>query len=73
MVEDFVKRLRYLANDNDTHAKIKTMVKAADLIKVLDRRNKRLEIALRKIVQTPPFGNPQEIARAALVEEKKNG
>jgi hypothetical protein len=30
----------------------------------------QLEAALRKITQTAPFGEPQEIARAALGEKK---
>lgn len=29
-------------------------------------RIEQLEAALKKIVETPPFGEPQEIARAAL-------
>ena len=33
-------------------------------------RIEQLEAALRKITQTAPFGEPQEIARAALVEKK---
>jgi hypothetical protein len=33
-------------------------------------RIEQLEAALRKITQTAPFGEPQEIARAALGEKK---
>jgi len=33
-------------------------------------RIKELEAALREITQTAPFGEPQEIARAALGEKK---
>ena len=34
------------------------------------QRIEQLEAALRKITQTAPFGEPQEIARAALGEKK---
>jgi len=59
-MDDLVKRLRDLVNDDDTEM---LAWEAADRIE-------KLEAALREITQTAPFGEPQEIARAALGEKK---
>lgn len=62
MTDDLVTRLRARADDvrmflaGDTTLDVEA---AADRIE-------KLETALKKIAMTPPFGEPQEIARAAL-------
>lgn len=73
-MSDLVKRLRDYAGDAGHYS---TMKEAADYIEELNRafeayatetmeRIDELEAALEKITKTPPFGQPQMIARAAL-------
>lgn len=50
---------------------LKDRIEALDAeIKLIMEINERLLAALRKITKTAPFGQPQEIARAALGEKK---
>ena len=80
-MDDLVNRLR--AEDPECGLRHSLAMEAADIIEQLERelaeeRRSREEAqefawkfsdALRKITQTAPFGEPQEIARAALGKE----
>jgi ferritin-like metal-binding protein YciE len=75
MPDSLVDRLR--AEDPETGLRHSIASEAADHIEELNRafeayatetmkRIDKLEAALEKITKTPPFGQPQMIARAAL-------
>jgi hypothetical protein len=78
MSNDLVKRLRdfeqWMRDPDSQKFTLSSDLfdQAADRINELWARKEVLEEALKKITKTAPFGEPQEIARAAL-EGKDEG
>ena len=73
MTDDLVKRLLIAADRADTVFDAdfaSPWREAADRIEALDKRNKKLEAALRKIEKKYWYPSTAEIARAALGERQ---